>query len=54
MSKSEKRMRRIGKASGATERQDGSIKHTGENALVCGLVVALMILIALLAECSRR
>jgi hypothetical protein len=54
ISKSEKRMRRIAKGFGATERQDGSIKHTGESALVCGLVVALMILIAVVAECSRR
>jgi hypothetical protein len=54
MSKSEKRMRRIAKGFGATERQNGSIKHSAESAFVCGLVIVLMILLAILAECSHR
>jgi hypothetical protein len=54
ISKSEKRMRRMAKGFGATERRDGSLEHTWGSAFACGFVIALLFILAMLAECSGK
>jgi hypothetical protein len=54
MPKGEKRVRRMAKSLGATEKSGGELEHTTGSVLAIVGLFVLMLGVALLAECGKR